>query len=64
MDGDRLKKRLEGCYITVPTMFKDSDLSLDLEATRRSVRFWIDNGIDEKYGTLPIWHAAGRRRGG
>jgi dihydrodipicolinate synthase/N-acetylneuraminate lyase len=59
MDADRLKKRLEGCYITVPTMFKDGDLSLDLEATRRSVRFWIDNGIDEKYGTLLAGGAAG-----
>ena len=46
MDGDRLKKRLEGCYITVPTMFKDSDLLSDLEATRRSVR--DDTGLTKK----------------
>ena len=24
------RKRLEGCYITVPTMFRDPDLALDL----------------------------------
>ena len=52
MDFERAKKRLEGCYITVPTMFRDPNLELDLAATRRNVRFLLDNGITEKYGTL------------
>jgi iron complex outermembrane receptor protein len=30
MDFERAKKRLEGCYITVPTMFRDPNLELDL----------------------------------
>ena len=59
MDAAALKKKLEGCYITVPTMFKDDDLSVDHAATRRSVRFWLDNGITEKYGTLLAGGAAG-----
>lgn len=60
MDTAFLKKQLEGCYITVPTMFRnDDDLSLDLEATRQSVRFWIDNGINAKYGTFLAGGAAG-----
>lgn len=59
MDFERAKKRLEGCYITVPTMFRDPDLELDLAATRRNVRFLIDNGITEKYGTLLAGGAAG-----
>lgn len=39
MDFERARARLEGCYITVPTMFRDPDLELDLAATRRNVRF-------------------------
>jgi 4-hydroxy-tetrahydrodipicolinate synthase len=59
MDFDRAKRRLEGCYITVPTMFRDPDLELDLAATRRNVRFLIDNGVTERYGTLLAGGAAG-----
>jgi dihydrodipicolinate synthase/N-acetylneuraminate lyase len=59
MDFERAKKRLEGCYITVPTMFRDSDLAVDLAATRRNVRFLLDNGITERYGTLLAGGAAG-----
>ncbi|MGE0120001.1 MAG: dihydrodipicolinate synthase family protein [Dongiaceae bacterium] len=59
MDFERAKKRLEGCYITVPTMFRDPDLELDLAATRRNVRFLTDNGITERYGTLLAGGAAG-----
>jgi dihydrodipicolinate synthase/N-acetylneuraminate lyase len=59
MDFERAKRRLQGCYITVPTMFRDPDLALDLAATRRNVRFLLDNGITEKYGTLLAGGAAG-----
>jgi dihydrodipicolinate synthase/N-acetylneuraminate lyase len=59
MDFERLKKRLEGCYITLPTMFRDSDLDLDLAALRKSVRFQLDNGMTEKYATLLAGGAAG-----
>src|SRR5215813_56037 len=59
MDFERAKRRLEGCYITVPTMFRDPDLELDLAATRRNVRFLIENGITESYGTLLAGGAAG-----
>ena len=45
MDFEILKKRLEGCYVTVPTMFRDPDLELDLEATRSHVRFLMERGI-------------------
>ena len=59
MDFERAKKRLEGCYITVPTMFSDSDLAVDIAATRRNVRFLLENGITERYGTLLAGGAAG-----
>jgi dihydrodipicolinate synthase/N-acetylneuraminate lyase len=59
MDFQKAKQRLEGCYITVPTMFRDPDLELDLAATRRNVRFLVENGITETYGTLLAGGAAG-----
>ena len=59
MDYARAKKRLEGCYITVPTMFRDPDLDLDLPAIRRNVEFLLARGIDAKYGTLLAGGAAG-----
>ena len=59
MDFERAKARLEGCYITVPTMFRDPDLDLDLDATRRVVRFLLERGIDQRYGTLLAGGAAG-----
>jgi len=59
MDFERAKQRLEGCYITVPTMFRDPDLEVDLKATRRNVHFLIENGITQRYGTLLAGGAAG-----
>jgi 4-hydroxy-tetrahydrodipicolinate synthase len=59
MDFERAKERLRGCYVTVPTMFRDPDLELDLAATGRNVRFLLDRGIDAHYGTLLAGGAAG-----
>src|SRR5262249_11643399 len=59
MDFAAARQNLTGCYITVPTMFRDPDLELDLAATRRNVRFLIDRGIDVRSGTLLAGGAAG-----
>lgn len=59
MDVVRAKKRLEGCYITIPTMFRDADLELDLPAIRRHVQFLKGRGINERYGVLLAGGAAG-----
>ncbi|MBI1779108.1 MAG: dihydrodipicolinate synthase family protein [Proteobacteria bacterium] len=56
---DRAKARLAGCYITVPTMFKDPDLELDLGAIRRHVRFLVSRGIAADNATLLAGGAAG-----
>ena len=45
MDWDGLRRRLEGCYITVPTMFGDPDLALDLARIRRHVGWLRSRGI-------------------
>ncbi len=54
-----LKERLEGCYITIPTMFSDPDLALDTRATRNVARFLLDRGMDSRHGTLLVGGAAG-----
>ncbi len=59
MDRDELKKSLEGCYITVPTMFRDPDLELDTAAIRRHVKFLLSRGIDAQNAVLLAGGAAG-----
>ncbi len=59
MDLTRARQRLAGCYVTVPTMFRDSDLELDIAAQRRAVRFLLDGGIKEGTGVLLASGAAG-----
>jgi dihydrodipicolinate synthase/N-acetylneuraminate lyase len=59
MDVERARARLQGCYVTVPTMFRDPDLELDLDATRRTVRFLIERGLNARYATLLAGGAAG-----
>ena len=55
-----LRNRLQGCYVTIPTMFRDDDeLSVDLDAMRRHVRFLIDGGITTGTGVLLAGGAAG-----
>ena len=59
MDRQKLKIRLSGCYVTVPTMFRDDDLELNLPAIRRHVHFLCDGGISEQTGVLLAGGAAG-----
>lgn len=59
MDFDLLQQRLEGCYVTIPTMFRDADLELDLEATRSHVRFLIERGLNADNAVLLAGGAAG-----
>ena len=59
MEQASAKKRLQGCYVTVPSMFRDGDLELDIPAQRRAVRFLIEGGIKEGTGVLLAGGAAG-----
>jgi dihydrodipicolinate synthase/N-acetylneuraminate lyase len=56
--GD-LKDRLRGCYITVPTMFRDPDLEVDGKAIARHVRFLRQHGVKSGNGVLLAGGAAG-----
>jgi dihydrodipicolinate synthase/N-acetylneuraminate lyase len=59
MDWSSLKRRLEGCYITVPTMFRDGDLELDLPAIGRHVAWLRSRGINGENAVLLAGGAAG-----
>ena len=59
MNREQLRSRLSGCYVTVPTMFRNDDLELDLPAIRKHVQFLRDGGIDEQTGVLLAGGAAG-----
>ncbi|MET0482385.1 MAG: dihydrodipicolinate synthase family protein [Aestuariivirgaceae bacterium] len=60
MDPDRLKRRLEGCYVTVPTPFVDTpELPVNGPALRSFVRFLLDNGLNAENATLLAGGAAG-----
>jgi dihydrodipicolinate synthase/N-acetylneuraminate lyase len=59
MNRDRSKSRLCSCYVTVPTMFRDPDLELNLPAMQRHVRFLLAGGIQEGTGVLLAGGAAG-----
>ena len=59
-DTAELRDRLRGCYVTVPTLFRDDDeLSVDLDAMRKHVSFLVDGGITTGNGVLLACGAAG-----
>ena len=59
MNRERLLNRLRGCYVTVPTLFHDGDLSLNLSGIERHVEFLLSGGIREGNGILLAGGAAG-----
>ena len=60
MNPDESRDRLQGCYITIPTMFRDDeDLTVDHEAIRRHVRFLVDGGCTTGNAVLLSGGAAG-----
>ena len=60
MDSATRRSRLQGCYVTIPTMFRDDDeLSVDLDAIARHVEFLIDGGCVTGDAVLLAGGAAG-----
>lgn len=51
--------RVLGCYITIPTMFADPGLELDLPAIRQHVRFLRERGVRAGNAVLLAGGAAG-----
>ena len=59
MEFQKLRDNLCGCYVTVPTMFHDDGLELNIEATAQHVEFLLDGGIKAGTGVLLAGGAAG-----
>ncbi len=60
VNPESLKARLQGCYVTVPTPFKDaSEFPIDETALRSYVRFLLNNGLTGNYATFLAGGAAG-----
>ncbi|MCL6504150.1 MAG: dihydrodipicolinate synthase family protein [Pirellulales bacterium] len=59
MDRTRYAQRLQGCYIPLPTLFREGDLELNLPAVRRHVQFLIDRGAREGNASLLVAGGAG-----
>ncbi|MBM4067497.1 MAG: dihydrodipicolinate synthase family protein [Planctomycetes bacterium] len=59
MDRKKTQSRIRGCYIPLPTLFRDDDLELNLPGMRRHVRFLLDGGVREGNGVLLVCGAAG-----
>ena len=59
MNFDALREKLVGTYITIPTMFRDSDLEVDSAAVARHIRFLRSRGVARGNGVLLAGGAAG-----
>lgn len=59
MDTATSRARMQGCYVTIPTMFRDPDLEVDFDAIRRHVRFLIAGGMTTGNAVLLAGGAAG-----
>lgn len=59
MDPQQLMQRLRGCYITVPTLFEDKGLGLNLPGIVRHVEFLLAGGLAEGTGVILAGGAAG-----
>ena len=60
MNPDKLKADLAGCYVTIPTPFKDEpEMPVNELALREYVRFLIGGGLNAHYATFLAAGAAG-----
>ena len=60
MDADQLRNSLAGCYVTIPTPFRDEpDFPVNEGALRQYVRFLVDAGLNADYAVFLAAGAAG-----
>ena len=60
MDAEFLKSELAGCYVTIPTPFRDeTDFPINERALREHLRFLLDAGLGGRYATFLAAGAAG-----
>jgi dihydrodipicolinate synthase/N-acetylneuraminate lyase len=59
MNKSQLAQRISGCYIPIPTLFRDDDLELNLAAMKKHVQFLIDGGAHEGKSAILVGGGAG-----
>lgn len=59
IDKSALAKRLSGCYVPIPTLFREGDLELNLNGMKRHVRFLVEGGVREGQGAILVAGGAG-----
>ncbi len=60
MDTNLHRKKLEGCYVTVPTPFVDNEtFTINEQGLRTYVNFLLDGGLNESNATFLAGGAAG-----
>ncbi|HTU21442.1 MAG TPA: dihydrodipicolinate synthase family protein [Gemmataceae bacterium] len=56
---DKVKDRISGCFIPLPTLYQGADLDVNIKGMQRHVRFLLDGGIRQGNGVLLFTGAAG-----
>ena len=59
MDQQQLRSRLQGCYVTIPTLFDDDSLEVNFAGIAQHVEFLIAGGLQEGTGLILSGGGAG-----
>lgn len=59
MQKSDLARRISGCYIPIPTIFRDGDLELNLPAMKKHVQFLVAGGAKEGQSAILVGGGAG-----
>lgn len=59
MNKSQIAERMTGCYIPIPTLFRDGDLDLNLEGMQRHVRFLVERGVRRGESVILVGGGAG-----
>jgi len=59
MNKPELARRISGCYIPIPTLFRDGDLELNLPAMQRHIQFLVERGARTGQSAILVGGGAG-----
>jgi len=59
MNKAQLAQRISGCYVPIPTLFRDGDLELNLPGMRKHVEFLVERGVREGQAVILVGGGAG-----
>lgn len=59
MNKAQLARRIAGCYVPIPTLFRDDDLEINLPGMQKHVRFLVERGVREGQSVILVGGGAG-----